>query len=435
MCAVSLIKFNEGQQEAWRQLVDNQTEIILYGGQANSGKSWLAGFWLMHSALRYSGTRWGLCRKNLSDLKKTSLKTFLDVCKYYNVLINKDFTINNQTNTIHFKNGSEIYLINLEWRPSDEDGDFLGGLELTGCVIDELPQVSKKYFEVMYSRLRYKLDDYKLTKKLLCTCNPSSNWVKNFFWDRYKKNTLPPEVKFINTVNKKNIFRNKDYEKSLSQLSDSQYKRLELGDWDYNQDLDQLFDLQKIESIQKIKNNISDTYYISCDIARFGSDATIIVLWKGLEIIDIQKFTKTDLATISKNIQELANKYKIKREQIIVDGNGVGGGVVDNLKCKEFINNSRPLKNEKFDMLKTQCYFQLNKSEWFVSQTVKKEYVEQIVKEMTAIRDMSDEYKYKINSKDEQKRLLGSSPDFLDAIMMRMYYELKPNHKINFEFL
>jgi len=31
-----------------------------------------------------------------------------------------------------------------------------------------------------------------------------------------------------------------------------------------------------------------------------------------------------------------------------------------------------------------------------------------------------------INSKDEQKRILGHSPDLADAVMLRMYFALKP---------
>ena len=32
----------------------------------------------------------------------------------------------------------------------------------------------------------------------------------------------------------------------------------------------------------------------------------------------------------------------------------------------------------------------------------------------------------KINTKDEQKRILGHSPDLADALMLRMYAALKP---------
>ena len=423
------VEFNERQLQAWNNLSDDKTEVILYGGSANSGKSWLAGTWLLLSALAYPGTRWAMCRKNLNDLKKTTLKTFLDVCKTYDVKKDVDFNINFQSNTINFRNGSEIYLVNLEWRPSDIDGDFLGGYELSGAVIDEVPQITKEYFEVLYSRIRYRLDEYNLSKKLLCTCNPSNGWAKTFFYDRYINNTLPSEIKFINTVGGFNPFRGKDYEKRLSMLSESQLKRLEYGDWEYASSVDQLFTIDKIQDIltHNQHGNRGD-YYISADIARFGEDSSVIIVWEGMTVIRVIKLEKSDTMNTANEIVKIMNELKIPRNKVIVDSDGVGGGVMDKLKSKGFINNAKPFKSEKYDMLKTQCYFKLKDERWSISDNVDPKYKEQIRKELEAIRDNSDEFKYKINSKDEQKKLLGNkSPDFSDSLMMRMYFTFVNN--------
>ena len=429
------ITFSDKQIEAYNHLTDDKTEVVLYGGKANSGKSWLASCFLLISCLKYKGSRWALCRKNLTELKKTSLKTFLDCCKKYGYIQNKDFKLNLQTNTITFNNGSEIFLLPLEWKPSDPDADFLGGLELTGAVIDELPQITEKYFEVLYSRIRYKLEEFNLTKKIFCTCNPSNGWVKSYFYDRFIKNTLPEEIKFINTVNSKEFFRAKDYTKTLSLLSEQQLKRLEYGDWEYATCSDNIFTPSKLEEIfTGLSFGESKKYYITGDIARFGEDSTVIVLWEDFTIINIFKFEKQNTKETSDFIFKLMNEYKISRDKVIVDSDGVGGGVVDNLKCKGFVNNSKPFKGEKYDMLKSQMYFNLSKIRWSIDNSVRQDYKEQIKKELNSIRDASDDFKYKINSKDEQKRLLSNkSPDFSDAIMMRMYFEFKSD-KIYVDF-
>jgi len=116
-------------------------------------------------------------------------------------------------------------------------------------------------------------------------------------------------------------------------------------------------------------------------------------------------------------------KYKIPRNQVVIDSDGVGGGVVDILKAVGFINNSKPKNNERYDMLKSQCYFTLSKLDWSIDMNISEIIKSKISNELKSIRDKSDESKYKINSKDEQKILLGHSPDFSDAIMMRMYFE------------
>jgi hypothetical protein len=417
------IELNEKQLVAWNYLNDKSTEIILYGGQSNSGKSWLGGVWLLLSALQYPGSRWGMCRKNLNDLKKTTLKTFLEVCKRYGIEKDKDFNINYQSNTINFKNGSEIYLINLDWRPSDPEAHFLGGYEMSGALIDELPQITQEYFLILYSRIRYKLDDFNISKKILTTCNPSNCWVKSYFYDRYIKGTLPEEIQFISTVGGYNPFRGKDYEKKLSMLSEQQLKRLEYGDWEYANSPDQLFNSEKLDEIMSPIQWGDDQYYITIDVARLGEDSTVIVLWKGMSVVKIVQLKQVVTTETVRVVREMAQEFKVTNNRIIADSDGVGGGVVDQLRCKGFVNNSKPFKGEKYDMLKSQCYFKLSKEKWSILDSVKPEYREQIKKELSSIRDASDDFKYKINSKDEQKKLLGgSSPDFSDALMMRSYF-------------
>jgi len=47
-------------------------------------------------------------------------------------------------------------------------------------------------------------------------------------------------------------------------------------------------------------------------------------------------------------------KYSIPVSEIIVDEDGIGGGVVDNLRCKGFLNNDKP-SNGNYQNLKSKC--------------------------------------------------------------------------------
>jgi hypothetical protein len=53
--------------------------------------------------------------------------------------------------------------------------------------------------------------------------------------------------------------------------------------------------------------------------------------------------------------------------------------------------------------------------------------VDELTQELLAIKlkDVDKDNKIKVASKEEQKKLLGKSPDLADAIMTRMYYEVK----------
>ncbi len=45
---------------------------------------------------------------------------------------------------------------------------------------------------------------------------------------------------------------------------------------------------------------------------------------------------------------------------MIVDSDGVGGGVADQIKGTNFVNNSKALHEQNFSNLKSQCYVKLS---------------------------------------------------------------------------
>lgn len=72
------------------------------------------------------------------------------------------------------------------------------------------------------------------------------------------------------------------------------------------------------------------------DVARFGEDRSVLAFRKGRDarFIPWQKYRKIDTVALASHAAEAATKYKV--DAIFVDGNGVGGGVVDNLKAWGF---------------------------------------------------------------------------------------------------
>ena len=54
-------------------------------------------------------------------------------------------------------------------------------------------------------------------------------------------------------------------------------------------------------------------------------------------------YEKSTNDIIESKIKELAQKYGVGMSNVIVDEDGVGGGIVDNLECTGFINNSSPI--------------------------------------------------------------------------------------------
>ena len=424
-------EFTSKQKECLKYLLDDSTKEVLFGGAAGGGKSWVGCSYLITMCLTYPKTRYLMGRSKLDALKKTTLNTFFEVCTAWNLKAIKDYTFNGSSNVITFYNGSEIILKDLFLYPSDRNFDSLGSLEITGAFIDEANQITEKAKNVVASRLRYKLDENGLIPKLLMTCNPAKNWVYSEYYRPAQEKTIKHYRKFIQSLVIDNTYISKHYETQLSQLDELSKQRLLFGNWEYDATADSLIDYNSIMSMFSQKG-IEGDKYITCDVARFGSDKTVIMLWKGLHIRYIRTLLKSSVNEVVDEIKKLQQENGVNLRNIIVDEDGVGGGVKDYLRCQGFTNNARALKGENYQNLKTQCYYkladQINKGQIGVSCSdvnIKNYITEEL--EQVRTKDADKDNKLQIIPKDTVKAILGRSPDYADALAMRMYYEIDSN--------
>lgn len=419
------------QEHAVYFLKDQKTNEIIYGGAAGGGKSALGCLWLIEQCQHYPGTRWIMGRSKLKTLKETTLNTFFQLAS--ELKITNQFKYNDQRSVITFHNGSQIILKDLFHYPSDPDFDSLGSLEVTGAFIDECNQVVHKAFQVVRSRCRYLLKKYNKIPKVLGTCNPSKTWVYKDFYRPYRDKDLKSNRAFIQALPTDNKHLPASYLESLLSLDDNSKQRLYYGNWEYDDDpaklieYDAIIDLWNNEHVQP-----TGTRYISADIARFGSDKGVIIAWDGL--VELERITckLTSIPDTALLIKGLANKYNVPMSKVIADEDGVGGGVVDILKCKGFMNGSSPVREEgkkvEYKNLKSQCYFHLaekvNKGEIYLTSAANED---EIIEELEQVKrdNVDKDGKLSILPKDKVKEMLGRSPDFSDALMMRMFFEIK----------
>ena len=217
----------------------------------------------------------------------------------------------------------------------------------------------------------------------------------------------------------------------LKELPPMQRKRLLEGDWDYLEDNDSIFKFDEItSSIFKFEPNPTEKKYMTVDVARFGDDRSVVMIWVGLVVISCHVYTKLSTTELSSEIGDLIRSHGIHPQNVIIDSDGVGGGVADQIKGTNFVNNSRALHEQNFSNLKSQCYVKLSDMfrEGKISINIlEPAVVEDLTQELLAVKlkDIDKDNKVAVQSKDEMKRILGKSPDLSDALMMRMYYEIK----------
>lgn len=437
---------------------------LLYGGAASGGKSFLIQYWQVGRRLKYPGTRGFIGRNNLGDLRKFTIPEVIAMMGTMLGLVNgRDYKYNGQDMFIQFSNGSTLYFIDLFSYPSDPLFQSLGSTAYTDGAIEEGAEITEKATDIIYSRIRYRLTEFcnacgveglskgiatklddnghpvewccpkcesnngGLLPKMLITCNPTTGHLRSNYYDSHVNKTLPPDRAFVRSLATNNPYTPAAYITLLESLPEMDRRRLLYGDWDYDNSSDAMFQYADLYAAFVDVDGSGD-FYITADIARLGKDRTVICVWHGLVLIEISVIDKQRTDFVSSSIRDLIIKYGALIRNVVVDEDGIGGGVVDQLRCKGFLNNGVAFNSKLFTNQKNECYFKL--AEMIEKNMIifKAGHQNQIVKELQAVRRKSPDgdTKLRINSKDEQKLLLaGNSPDFGDAIMMRMFFEVR----------
>lgn len=231
--------------------------------------------------------------------------------------------------------------------------------------------------------------------------------------------------------NKKLLGNDPQYLANLISQDTVEKNRLLKGSWKMVSDEYKMYDSDAILDLFSNDYIRGGKKYITADIAMEGSDQFIICVWDGWRLIDVTAIDKSDGAMILSKIKEKAKIHKVPTSRICYDSDGVGSFLKGFLKgAKAFKNGSKPIgkKDINYENLKTQCYYLLadfiNDRKMFVGPTP---FRDQIIQELEAIKKIPYDGvgRLRMIRKSELKMVLGRSPDFADAIMMRVMFELK----------
>lgn len=431
------------QRQALEILCSNEYEEFLYGGAAGGAKSWVGVCWIMFMSLCYPGTRWFIARNELKDIVDSVLVTWSKVAREYGFT---DFKYNAVKNFIQLGNGSLVNFIEIKYKPSDPMFEDLGSTEYTGGWIEEVGEIHERGATVISSRVgRHMNDQYNIRGKVFYTCNPKKNWAKAKFYDKSLNGTLEEEKAFLQCLVVENPFIEQNYIDKLRKMGEkdaAMYERLFKGNWDYEENPNALCEYEMIEAVFENDHVKEGRTYITADVARMGSDKARIIVWSGWKAIDKVTFDISKTTEISNAINILRRKYNVPKNRVVVDSDGVGGGVVDETGAIAFINNATPIKepigkhNEQplYRNLQVQCLYHLadkvNEGMIWLAFDASEAEKKEIRDELDQIQSkLSDYGKLDVKPKSEIKQDIGRSPDWRDAIFMRVYFDLKPTRR------
>lgn len=182
---------------------------------------------------------------------------------------------------------------------------------------------------------------------------------------------------------------------------------------------DQIISLAAIEEAQARSADPSDPIVVACDVARYGSDETVIVIRQGNHARIHAAYTgKSLMQTAGKIIDTVRGLNASCR--VVVDDAGLGGGVTDRLRevgmTVEAFNGGSPAHQPDL-------YPNRRSEAWFVFAehlpSLDLDADPQLAADLVAPRYALDSHGRRVvEPKDTTKKRLGRSPDRADAILM-----------------
>lgn len=457
------------QTEAWEAWESDVVTEVGYGGAAGGGKTRLGWYLGITIAEMFPGSRGAVGRKQLKTLRITTLAEFFIICSELGYVAGVDFTIDAKDSIIKFANGSEILMLEMASSPLDPEYTRFGSLNLTWAWCEESNESPEKGIAILKTRVgrhnRFEIDGKVVKAKALWleTFNPNKGHVHRTYYKPWKEKRLPEYRVFIPALPGDNPYLPPEYIENLRRSDKITRERLLYGNFDYDADPLKIMDYDAILDLRTnsiIEHELEDKElqrYLINDIARFGGDKIVLGQFRGLTLVGLEVYTYQGLDTTKDYIKTRAERARIPFSQILSDEDGVGGGVVDDLKgTKGFMGGSRPTTvfdsfsgkeiSSNYTNLRSQCYFELGRIVNEHLMAIKLEYFETNIEGYTeeqAIADLEEELdaikqidntgtttKLGIIPKVDIKEYIGRSPDYADILMMRMFYELKPVGKV-----
>lgn len=446
-----LYYLSKPQLKTLEYLFDDTTLYVGYGGAGMGGKTQLECFYLTFNCLAYPDTRWLVGRAELKNLKITTLQTLFKTFKFYGLERDKDYHYDAVTSIFTFTNGSKIISKDTKYYPSDEEFTELGGLEITGAVLDESAENIKKVIDILTTRVgRWNNGKYGLQAKVLEGFNPLPGHVYDRYWKPYRDNKETKDTKFVRALCTDNPHPDaKAWAENVLKTGDKKtIERLYFGNFDYTDDSNQLMTYEKISDMFTNtfveKDQQDPQMFISADLA-ITNDSFVIIVWKGMVIVDlyvVENISKTVTSNIDGEIinridfnpliqafNKATENYKVPRSNIVYDADGIGHYMIKYLPGAVALHNNSTSPDKAYFNLKTMLYYRLadaiNSDQIYIKKQVDSTIKERVISELQAVKKNSEPGQVlKITPKAIVKKTIGHSPDISDAMAYRMLFRI-----------
>lgn len=184
---------------------------------------------------------------------------------------------------------------------------------------------------------------------------------------------------------------------------------------------DTVVPLQAVEEAQQRSTAKTFPIIVSCDVARFGSDETVIAVRKGDWIRIHGRYHGQDTMSTAGAIIDAVRQNP--GAEIVVDDDGLGGGVTDRLReqgyrVKAFRAGGRPIDKQGYPNARSEMWFSFAER----LDEIDLDPDDQLAADLTSPRyKLDSQGRRVVEEKKETKKRLGRSPDRADAVLMAFW--------------
>ena len=175
-----------------------------------------------------------------------------------------------------------------------------------------------------------------------------------------------------------------------------------------------------------------DPGVVACDVARFGSDETVICTKHGKKVRIVETYVGkgTEGTFEEKSTVQTANRivYWTKQLQaecekpvtVVVDDDGVGGGVTDQLRARgqkvlPFRGGESAIEGDEYPNARSEIWFSVSDQ----LRDIDLDDDEQLAADLSAPQyKLDSQGRRVVERKDEIKKRIGRSPDRADAVVL-----------------
>ena len=282
-------------------------------------------------------------------------------------------------------------------------------------------------------------------------------WKPEFSTQGYSKlEIMTKSVTFIKGKLEENtalLSSDPNYIANLAQQDEEQRARDLDGNWNFKAAGDDAIKMEHMERM--FTNSMQTTDNIrraSCDVAFDRGDNLVLYFWIGMHIQDIY-VCRANAKDSPMLVRMKLRGWGVREENFVYDLNGVGQSFRPYFPNAVGFNNmgspipASPAEKDSikymYTSLKSQCAYMLIKDFQNGDISINPYLLDLkfsgngyanvplrniLMKERKAIRDAGNERGFAIIKKEVMKKYVGHSPDFIEAMLYREYFNIKPRN-------